>query len=262
MVGSRLTLAQTHDLKPLWSTASVTPIRFDHVALGLRRIADAQPFLEGVLGATPVVGTASPGFAWVQWEFAGGGLIEILEPLGEAGFMHRFLAAGGPRPHHVTFKVASLDDVCSRAEALGYEIVGRRVAHEHWKEAFLHPRQAQGIVVQLAETGEQGAEPGLEWVLPEGPSERPSPALLIGPTLRAHSERSARRQWQELLGASCESAENGHLVFRWPDSPMRLAVEIRRDAPEGTLSIDIAQRPDLRLPEGPVPELGTVFRAL
>ena len=37
------------------------------------------------------------------------------------------------------------------ATKLGYDVVGLKLDDPGWKEAFLHPKQAQGIVVQLVE---------------------------------------------------------------------------------------------------------------
>jgi hypothetical protein len=56
---------------------------------------------------------------------------------------------------------------------------------------------------------------------------------------------------------------DGALIYRWPDSPMRLAVEIAPDAPEtedGPLAIEYASARPVDLAETPVAALGTVFR--
>jgi methylmalonyl-CoA/ethylmalonyl-CoA epimerase len=119
----------------------------------MARVDDARPFLEGVLGGVEAGGHPGVPFGFLQWKFAGGGRIEVIYPMGPPdGFVHRFLARGGPRVHHVTFKVPSLDAVCARAEKLGYTIVGSDRSDPHWQEAFLHPKQAQGIVVQMVES--------------------------------------------------------------------------------------------------------------
>ncbi|NNL66418.1 MAG: hypothetical protein HKP30_09265, partial [Myxococcales bacterium] len=122
--------------------------QLDHVALGVSRIADAQPFVAGELGGERFDCGPGMGFQWVQWRFPGGGVIELLEPAGEpGGFLHRFLASRGPGVHHVTFKVPDLEVAAERARDAGYGIVGWFDADPHWKECFLHPKQAQGIVV-------------------------------------------------------------------------------------------------------------------
>jgi hypothetical protein len=69
-----------------------------------------------------------------------------------------------------------------------------------------------------------------------------------GVRLRAASEPRARRQWQELLGGECEAAGDT-LVFRWPESPLAIAVEIDAKARPGPLGIEIATPRALRFPE-------------
>jgi methylmalonyl-CoA/ethylmalonyl-CoA epimerase len=214
--------------------------RLDHVALGLAAAADALPWLVGELGAEPYAAGPGPGFRFWQYAFARGGVIEVLEPDGPpGGFLHRFLAARGPGIHHVTFKVAELRAAIGRAEGLGYGVVGVNEQFPAWKEAFLHPKHAQGIVVQLAE-----AHPELEpddWVPPAFPR-APAPARVradvLGVRLRAKSAELARRQWQALLGGEPERSD-GALIFRWPDSPLRVAVEIDARGEEGPLGIEI-----------------------
>src|SRR6266545_1166005 len=133
------------------SSVMTTP-RFDHIAIAVPRIAEVPAFLEGTLGGVAKYGRSTGGaFIWTVWRFEGGGRIEILEPFGRDGFLHRFLAQRGPGIHHVTFKVPSLDEACERARAQGYTPVGRDDSDPSWKEAFLHPKEALGIVVQLAE---------------------------------------------------------------------------------------------------------------
>jgi catechol 2,3-dioxygenase-like lactoylglutathione lyase family enzyme len=198
-----------------------------------------------------------PTFAWASWRFAGGGVIEILEPAGADGFLHRFLAARGPGIHHVTFRVPSLAAACGRARAHGYEIVSLDDTDPHWKEAFLHPKQAQGIVVQLAESSGDGAPRG---PLPPGPPDPPPPVTLVGLRLRARAREGARRLWEQVLGGTAGEGAGGELIYRWPDSPMRLAVEIDPAGAEGPVAIEIASDRAVALPDGPHPMLGAVFR--
>jgi catechol 2,3-dioxygenase-like lactoylglutathione lyase family enzyme len=192
--------------------------RLDHVAIGVARAEDATPWLVGALGGRAFSAGPGPGFRFWQYAFERQGLIEVLEPDGPpGGFLHRFLAARGPGIHHVTFKVPDLHAAMRRAARLGYEVVGLSELHPAWKEAFLHPKQAQGIVVQLAESHPELEPP--EWSaarFPEAPEPSRERADVRGVRLRAASEAQARRQWQELLGADV-SASDQALVFGWTD---------------------------------------------
>jgi methylmalonyl-CoA/ethylmalonyl-CoA epimerase len=217
--------------------------RLDHVAIAVPRAEDALDWLVAKLGGSPFSAGPGLGFKFWQFAFARGGLIEVLQPDGPpGGFLHRFLAARGPGIHHVTFKVPDLRSAIERARRHGYQVVGVSELHPAWKEAFLHPRQAQGIVVQLAESHPE-LEPE-DWSqasfpFPPLPSAAPQPTDVLGVRLRAADEKLARRQWQELLGGEC-SAERGTLVFRWADSPLAVRVELDAGGEEGALGIEIA----------------------
>ena len=237
----------------------VDRILFDHVAIGMPKMADAAPVLAGELGGVPDIGRPSGPYTWGTYRFEGGGSIEIIEPRGPSGFLHRFLAERGPGIHHVTFKVPSLDDVCARAEAAGYGILGRDDADQEWKEAFLHPKQALGIVVQFAQPGPaQGtARP---FTPPPGVPSPPPPATLLGLRMRAQSRERAVTQWGTVLQGKMADGPRGSLVFRWPGSFMRLAVDIDPVQNEGPIAIELASLRPLALPDGRHPVLGAVFK--
>jgi methylmalonyl-CoA/ethylmalonyl-CoA epimerase len=232
----------------------VLKIKLDHVALGLHSIADAEPFLEGTLGGTKAGGfDGSPPFGFMQWVFSGSGRIEVIYPIGADGFLHRFLARGGPRVHHVTFKVSSLDEMLGRATAMGYAIASQDRSDPHWQEAFLHPKQMQGIVIQLVEH-----TPRPDNFDPADARPSASAVRVIGPRLVATGAEAARRQWAELMGGS-EARKGDALVFSWPDSPLTITVDVDASAEPGPRCIELSAPLELGLPAGEVPKLGTRF---
>lgn len=98
-------------------------------------------------------------FYFAQVAFANGTKIELLEPLpGNPGsdFIRRYLWRNGPGPHHYTFKVPDLDEAMAAVSGAGYELVGVNRENPNWQEAFLHPKQSHGIVIQLACQGGEG----------------------------------------------------------------------------------------------------------
>lgn len=234
-------------------------VLFDHIALGVASIESATTLLVGTLGGEPLAGGPGGGFRAFQWRFAGGGVIEVLEPAGPpGGFMHRFLEQRGPGIHHVTFKVPDLDAACERARAAGYEIVGYDASDPSWKEAFLHPKQAQGIVVQLAESD---PEAGGEWspdAPPAAPPRAPETASVVGLRLRAASAELARRQWGE-VACGVEASHGDLLVYTWPASFLRIAVEIDGSAPPGPVAVELAGVPTDLVPSDPAAALGARF---
>ncbi len=229
-------------------------IKLDHVALGLHSIADAEPFLEGALGGVKAGGfDGAPPFGFMQWVFSGNGRIEVIYPIGDDGFLHRFLARGGPRVHHVTFKVSSLDEMLERAAAMGFSIASQDRSDPFWQEAFLHPKQVQGIVIQLV-----AHTPRPDGFDPADAGPASDAACVVGPRVVAKSAEAARRLWGELMGGN-ESRHGDALEFSWPDSPLTIRVDADANAEPGPLCIELSADRALALPAGDVPKLGTRF---
>jgi len=232
--------------------------RLDHVAFGAPDVALPAAVLRGELGGEPRGSGPGGAFVFWQWEFENGAAIEVIAPDGPpGGFLHRFLDARGPAPHHVTFKVPDIHAALERARGLGYEPVGFDDRGPGWIEAFLHPKQAQGIVVQLAQSAPEDEQVARDVPRPPFPetSVAPERARVVGLRLAARSEERAIRQWQTLLSGTLRR-ERRDLVFHWPESPLRIAVTVQGDAPEGPIALEVAARRRLALPEGPHPALG------
>ena len=129
------------------------PAVLDHLAIATPTLEDGWDLFSGVLGGTWAYGGFSPGFRWGQLNYAAGPKIELLTPTTgpDAAFLERFLAAHGAGPHHFNFRVPDINDVLARIRAFGIEPVGVDLSSPYWKEAFLHPRDAHGIVIQVAQ---------------------------------------------------------------------------------------------------------------
>ena len=123
--------------------------------------------------------------------------------------------------------------------------------HPAWKEAFLHPKQAQGIVVQLAESHPE-LEPE-EWIAPAFPP-APEPAPRARRRARRAAARARARRRRGASGRSCSAGSatpsRHDLVFRWPDSPLAITVEIDAARLPGPLGIEIATPRALRFADG------------
>src|SRR5215468_1855020 len=122
----------------------------DHLAIGTPALADGWELFGGLLGGTWAYGMDSPGYWWGQLEFAAGPKVELLTPTGgpDAAFLERFLAAHGAGPHHFNFLVSDIGATLAAVRAVGINL-----ANPNWQEAFLHPRDAHGIVIQVARQG-------------------------------------------------------------------------------------------------------------
>jgi methylmalonyl-CoA/ethylmalonyl-CoA epimerase len=127
---------------------------FDHAAHAAARIRDLLPLYAGQLGGEFLYGgdNARVGYKGVVLGFAGGGKVELLEPLPGSAFFDSFFARnpiGGL--HHLTFRVADVHDALERARAAGFTMVGANNDDPDWMEAFVHPRSGHGVLVQFVQ---------------------------------------------------------------------------------------------------------------
>jgi methylmalonyl-CoA/ethylmalonyl-CoA epimerase len=145
------------------------PIDLDHVALASQYAWDNLSRYRADLGGEWLGGGVDPGYNWWQVRFANGMRIELLEPIPghPIDFLRRFLAHSGPGPHHFTFMVPDIVATIEDLGAAGYEAININLGNERWQEAFLHPKQAHGIVIQLGQsTVEQPPDPADDGDLP------------------------------------------------------------------------------------------------
>jgi methylmalonyl-CoA/ethylmalonyl-CoA epimerase len=185
----------------------------DHLSIATPALADGWDLFRGALGGTWAYGEASPGFWWGQLEFAAGPKIELMKPDGtpEAAFLERFLAAHGPGPHHFNFIVSDITVTLDRVRAHGIEPVGVNLDNPHWKEAFLHPRQAHGIVIQVAQ--QDGNPDG------EAPAELGEPGPPASFDLIEHHVGDLGRAtalFRDVLDGQLESVDAETAEVTWP----------------------------------------------
>lgn len=132
--------------------------RMDHICWAVRRIDDALPLLTELMGMKVMARWQSEeqGFRGVSLaipgsppERDGATHFELLEPLGEDSYLHRFLDERGPGLHHVTFEVA---DVHAAVEAMKERDIeafgGVRQSHSGF-ETYIHPRDSGGVLFQF-----------------------------------------------------------------------------------------------------------------
>jgi Glyoxalase/Bleomycin resistance protein/Dioxygenase superfamily len=195
----------------------------DHLAIGTPTLTDGWDLFGGVLGGTWAYGGDSPGYWWGQLTYAAGPKIELLTPTGgpDAAFLERFLAAHGAGPHHFNFIVPDIDRTLAGIRAFGLEPIGVNLDNPYWKEAFLHPHSAHGIVIQVAQQAGSPETPA--------PRELPEPGPPTFFDLIEHHVGdldAATRLFQEVLEGRLEVAGEQAAELTWPGgSRLRLVRE-------------------------------------
>ncbi len=125
----------------------------DHVSIAVRDLRTAIPFYTETLGASFLFAgeRRGQGFRWAQFRFPGGGKLELVTPGGPVGFVARFLDRRGEGVHHVTLKVPDIEVAIAHLGAQGVPLFNVSTEREDWKEAFIHPKEANGTLIQLAQ---------------------------------------------------------------------------------------------------------------
>jgi methylmalonyl-CoA/ethylmalonyl-CoA epimerase len=179
----------------------------DHVAVATRVLADGWDLFCGVLGGSWAYGGNDRGYWWGQLQFRSGPKIELLTPTGgpDGAFLDRFLTARGPGPHHLNFSVSDIGETLARVRALGIEPVQVNLDSPVWKEAFLHPRDAYGIVIQVAQ--QSGPPPQL--AAPDDLPEPGAPSDFVLAELDVDDVGGAIRLYCDALGGEVASIANG-----------------------------------------------------
>ena len=227
-------------------------MRLDHVALATRDVTEPLAVLVGRLGATETAGGNWVGFRSMQvflGDDDGGMKVELLEPWEPEhnDFLERFLSRHGDGPHHLTFKVDDLEETLARVLEAGLTPVSVDLSQPEWREAFLMPRDAQGTVVQLADSTfsqglpideyraarRDGAMGSPRW-WPDPPPAPPDHARLRRVVLRTRDIDATRALYVELLGGTPveRGPEGSALELEWPGGG-RLAFDLVPDAEPG-----------------------------
>ncbi|HUY27349.1 MAG TPA: VOC family protein [Candidatus Binataceae bacterium] len=124
--------------------------KLDHIGIAVRSVAEARKFYEGILGARFMYEAESTQAGYKLAEFDLNGLtIELLEPLGDKSFLHKFLATRGEGMHHLTFNVPDPKSKVTQLVEQGVRVVDETQWSPASFEAFISPRSSHGVLIQL-----------------------------------------------------------------------------------------------------------------
>lgn len=124
--------------------------KLDHIGIAVRSIAGARRFFENILGAQFDFATENEEAGWRLTALDLNGLsIELLEPMGEESFLRKFLEQRGEGLHHLTFDVPDCKERVAELKAAGVRVVEEKEWSPTSYEAFVSPRSAHGVLIQL-----------------------------------------------------------------------------------------------------------------
>jgi methylmalonyl-CoA epimerase len=126
----------------------------DHIGLAVSDLDEARRVFEETLGLRVIAEeeVADQRVRVVKLD-CGGSELELLGAIDSQSPVAKFLAKRGPGIHHVTIRVASLDETLRTLEARGVVLLDRvpRIGAGGRRIAFLHPKSTAGILIELCE---------------------------------------------------------------------------------------------------------------
>jgi methylmalonyl-CoA/ethylmalonyl-CoA epimerase len=128
--------------------------RIDHVSIAVRDNEKAERFFRDILGVVQGAAAEDTRMKYVWRIFSLGDLtrLEILNPTGQGSFLDGFLKNREGGVHHITLQTPDIQKARGVLEANGIPYFGyNEYPGGVWKELFIHPRDAFGVLIQIAE---------------------------------------------------------------------------------------------------------------
>jgi methylmalonyl-CoA/ethylmalonyl-CoA epimerase len=122
-----------------------------HIGIAVPDLS-AATFYRDILGVEPGPPETADGATIVSLPFRDV-TVELLVPQAPDTPVGRFIARRGPGIHHICFRVPDLDAALRECRRLGYQLVDHapRTGTGGARIAFVHPRAASGILLELTE---------------------------------------------------------------------------------------------------------------
>lgn len=131
--------------------------KMNHVAIAVEDIESALAFWRDALGL-PLdhVEEVPSQKAKVGFLPVGESEVELVQPTAEDTGTAKFLAKNGPGMHHLCFEVDDIEGMLSQLKGKGVRLINEEPLElEGRRMAFIHPKSASGVLVELYQlTGE------------------------------------------------------------------------------------------------------------
>ena len=127
--------------------------RIDHIAIVVESLDAALTVYRDVLGMTlSHVETLPEQDVKIGFLPGGDSEIELLEPLTPDSGIGRYLAKRGEGLHHICLEVDDIAATLAELKAKGAQLIDETPKQgAHGKIAFIHPKDAHGVLVELFE---------------------------------------------------------------------------------------------------------------
>lgn len=123
----------------------------NHLGIVVKSIDEVLDFLKESFGAEELKRVPFPSMQQISSIVRiGDSCLELMEPTGPDGAAGKFLETKGGGLHHISLLCDDVVKVSEALEAKSLKIIGK-MFDQPSKIAFIHPKSAKGILIELAE---------------------------------------------------------------------------------------------------------------
>lgn len=128
-----------------------------HIAIVIEDVEASLKFWQEILGLQPSTVSDLPAeAARIAFLPLGESEIELVQPTAPDSGLSRYLEKRGPGMHHLCLEVDDLAGMLSRLKASGIQLINEepKVGEGGRLYAFIHPKSANGVLVELYQLAE------------------------------------------------------------------------------------------------------------
>jgi len=127
--------------------------RIDHVSIAVKDYEKARRFFQDILGAIPCshATDSTMNYRWQLFSLGDLSRFEILTPTAENSYLDGFFKDRHGGVHHITLQTQDIVKAKSALDAAGIPYFGEKDYGDVWKEIFIHPKHAFGVLIQIAQ---------------------------------------------------------------------------------------------------------------
>ena len=127
--------------------------RIDHIAIAVKDYNKAYNFFSTLLGAIPGSHSTDENMKYLWQNLYLGDLsrLELLAASGSGSFLDGFLSKKEGGVHHITLQTPDIKKTAGFLDRNGIPYFGYHEYGPVWKELFIHPKHAFGVLIQIAE---------------------------------------------------------------------------------------------------------------
>ena len=131
-----------------------SPTKIAHIGIAVHRLDDVLPFYRDQLGmdVTEILELPERGLRIAMLP-CGESILELMEPMGDASQIERFLEKRGPGIHHLCLGGGDLQSRLDSLKEDGVRLINStpEIGAEGLPVAFIHPKATGGVLLELIE---------------------------------------------------------------------------------------------------------------